>query len=207
MNRKLFNFSILTGSLLLGTPALAEEPELQSRFLVTGQVFSSLSTGVDNPAPGSEDMAGFVYPSTNLGFRVGLGQGKWSSNPRVYLGHMADGGDFVSGYTVGFWGRSDSPSPSIDERYATAYGLSFTHYDHTEKGRLVATTFEGGARFSSDATGAITPSSGSPLGQAVVGFATQRLLMDNILIGPSLELRIGNERAPWGAQLGLRVSI
>ena len=72
---------------------------------------------------------------------------------------------------------------------------------------VVANTFEGGARFSVDETGALTQSSGSPLGQAVVGMTSQRLLMDNVLLGPSLELRIGNERAPWGVQAGIRISI
>jgi hypothetical protein len=207
MYRNIVCLSALTGLLLLGTHAHAEEPDLQSRLLITTWAFSSLYTGVDAPTPGLDDKAGSVYPSANLGFRVGIGQGKWSSDPRVFLGHMANGGDFVSGYTVGFWGRSGSPSPSIDERYGAAYGLSFTHFSQTEKGRMVANTFEGGTRFSVNDSGAYTTPGASPLGQAVLVLTSQSLLMDNVLVGPSLEVRVGNDDVPWSGQVGIRLSI
>jgi hypothetical protein len=207
MHRHLVCLPALAGTLLLGTTAHAEQSELQDRVLVTAQVYSSLHTGLDFPESGPENTTGFVYPGANLGFRIGIGQGRWASDPRVYLGHMANGGDFVSGYTVGLWGRNGSPSPSIEERHEAAYGLSFTHYGQTEKGRLMVNTVEGGVRFSVREDGLAITSSGDPLGQAVLGYTTQSLVMDNVLFGPSMELRIGNEQAPWGAQFGIRLSI
>ncbi|HCH63654.1 MAG TPA: hypothetical protein DFR83_12685 [Deltaproteobacteria bacterium] len=207
MIRSFIGFVVLTGALGFGAHARAESSENQSRVLLTTNVYSSLLTGLDNPAPGAVDDVGFAYPSANLGLRIGIGQGRWSSDPRVYLGHMANGGDFVSGYTVGIWARNDSPSPSIAERRGAVYGMSFTHYSSSDEGRLLVNTVEAGSRFSIDASGDHTMASGSPLGQAVVGLTTQGLLLNNVLLGPSLELRIGNERAPWSGQVGIRVSI
>ena len=207
MVRNLVCFAALTAALCLGASARAESSETQSRLLLTTNVYSSLLTGLDSPAPGAVNDAGFAYPSTNLGVRIGIGQGRWSSDPRLYLGHLANGGDFVSGYTAGIWFRNDSPSPSIAERRGVAYGMSFTHFSQSDEGRHRVHTLEAGARFSLDARGDHTMASGSPLGQAVVGLTAQGLILNNVLLGPSIELRVGNERAPWSGQVGIRMSI
>ena len=207
MSRHIVGICTLSASLLMGASAHAEEAELQSRFLVTAQVYASMQTGVDNPLPGSSDTEGFVYPSANTGLRLGLGRGQWSKSPRVYLGHMADGGDFVEGFTVGVWARTGSPSPSLSERSESAYGLSYTHYDQTEQGRLLSTTVEGGVRVGIGADGELSTVNDVPLMQGMAAISTQALLMNNVLLGPLLELRVGNKYAPWSTQVGLRVSI
>ena len=192
---------------LSGTTAHAEEAELQQKFLVSTRAYSSVYTTVEQAPAGSSEVAGTLYSGANVGVRLSLGQGRWSSDPQVYLGWSPIDGKLVEGWSVGIWGRNDSPSPSIDERYGAAYGLSFTEYKNTSRGNLVENTYEAGVRMSIAADGTHSTANGDPFGQAVVGFASQVLILDDILLGPAGEVRIGNDRAPWTITAGIRLSI
>ena len=199
--------AVLATVVLSGTTAHAEEAELQQKFLVSTRAYSSVYTTVEQAPPSSVTVAGTLYPGANVGVRLSLGQGRWSSNPQVFLGWSPIDGTLVEGWSVGIWGRNDSPTPAVDERYGAAYGLSFTEYKNTSRGNLVENTYEAGVRMSIAADGSHSTANGDPLGQAVVGFASQVLILDDILVGPAGEVRIGNDRAPWVITAGIRMSI
>ena len=198
---------MLIAGVCFGAPASgARKGKLKTVPLVSMRTFTSMHMVRDDQQTASGGEAGHLYLGGDVGARIAVGQGHWRSKPKVWMGTLSDPEQFSHGYGIGAWVRSSVPSPAVDERYGQAYGLSYTMLYTSDSGTLNSLTVDAGVRFSMDANDRHTTARGN-FGQAVLGLCSQVAVGDSFLLGPTGNILIANESAPWGAQVGLRMSI
>jgi hypothetical protein len=207
MSRFVAVLPLVACAVLASTASAAEsEPELEKKPLVWLQAYSSVQTIFDAAPRSAPDGDGSLRPGADIGLSVGLGQGKWSADPRVLPGFSGAQGNLEGGYAVGLWMRHSSANPARVEHGNVSFGLAATSFGKTGRGLMLANTFEAGARLSHDDQGRMTSEDTQTLGQVQLGISQQVAIFDSFLLGPAVSVDLPNKSTPWSMATGLRVS-
>lgn len=197
---------VFPAALMLSSTADASEDDLGKSPLVWVQTYASVRPAVDGPPAGTPSADGQMGVATDVGFRLAVGQGKWTGSSHLLAGNDAHTDQLQGGFALGGWVQHESPRSVLPEHNGLSYGLSVTTFDQSTRGHLLATTFDAGIRQSLDSQGRVVIEEGTPFGQVQLGLLQEIHLFRGFFVGPDVGVVVGNEAGPWQLSTGLQLS-